>query len=61
MLTKEDFRQIIGAALIGSELMRTIVTLAVCFGILFLALNQLNKALSGTKGWAALPAMLLFG
>ena len=41
--------------------MRTIVIIAVCFGILLVAMNRLNKALSGNGAWLALPAMILFG
>lgn len=62
MLTEEGFRQIIaGGASIGSELMRTIVIIAVCFGIILVAMNRLTKALSGNGAWGALPAMILFG
>lgn len=62
MLTRQGFRQIIaGRAWIESERMRTIVIIAVCFGLLLVAMNRLNKALSGNGAWSALPAMILFG
>ncbi len=41
-------------------MLRTLLLLAVCFAILFLALSFLNAHLQAHP-WSALPALVIFG